>query len=39
MSLGRQRLLVAVALVPLAAGGLAWYWQATAGDRQGEFTA
>ena len=34
MTRRRKTLLVACALVLLAAGGLAWYWQATAVDRQ-----
>ncbi|KKM23413.1 hypothetical protein LCGC14_1615450 [marine sediment metagenome] len=34
MSHRRKTRLVAVALVLLAAGGLAWYWQATPVDRQ-----
>ncbi|KKM07077.1 hypothetical protein LCGC14_1737590, partial [marine sediment metagenome] len=29
-----KALLVVLALVLLAAGGVAWYWQATAADRQ-----
>ena len=34
MSRRRRTLLVVLALVLLAAGGFAWYWQATAVDRQ-----
>ncbi|KKM15523.1 hypothetical protein LCGC14_1695200, partial [marine sediment metagenome] len=34
MSRRRKTLLVAVALVLLAAGGFAWYWQATSVDRR-----
>ncbi len=31
MTRGDKRLLVVLAVVVLAAGGFAWYWQATAG--------
>ena len=34
MTRRRKRLLVVLAIVLLAAGGFAWYWQATAADRQ-----
>ena len=34
MTRRRQKLLVALALVLLAGGGFAWYWRATAVDRQ-----
>ncbi len=34
MTRGRRTLLVVFALVFLAAGGLTWYWQATAVERQ-----
>ena len=34
MTRRRKKLLVAVALAVLAAGGFAWYWQATAVDGQ-----
>ncbi len=34
MARRRKTLLIAFALVFLAVGGLTWYWQATAVDRQ-----